>query len=79
MVKLRIKNETKDDKFKRIAESRVNKLLKQFEILRNCSNTQVYSYSDAQTAKIFKAIDDEVRLTKAAFQSQKKTNKGIRL
>lgn len=79
MVKLRIQDETKEEKFRRIAESRVNKLLKQFEILRNCSNTQVYSYSDAQTAKIFKAIDNEVRLTKAAFQSQKRTKKGIKL
>ena len=79
MVKVRIENETKEEKFKRLAESRVNKLLEQFAILRNCSNTQVYSYSEPQINKIFKALEEELRITKAAFQSNKKVRKGIKL
>ena len=79
MVKVRIENETKEEKFKRLAEARVNKLLDQFAILRNCSNTQVYSYSEPQINKIFKALEEELRITKAAFQSNKKVRKGIKL
>ena len=79
MVKVRIENETKEEKFKRLAEARVNKLLEQFAILRNCSNTQVYSYSEPQINKIFKALEEELRITKAAFQSNKKVRKGIKL
>ncbi|MBI3032045.1 hypothetical protein HYY69_01110 [Candidatus Woesearchaeota archaeon] len=79
MVKVRIENETKEEKFKRLAEARVNKLLEQFAILRNCSNTQVYSYSEPQINKIFKALEEELRITKAAFQSNKKARKGIKL
>ena len=79
MVKVRIDNETKEEKFKRIAEARVNKLLEQFAILRNCSNAQVYAYSESQVNKIFKALDEELRITKMVFQGSKKTRRGIRL
>ena len=79
MVKVRIENENKEEKFKRIAEARVNKLLEQFAILRNCSNAQVYSYSEPQIKKIFKALEEELRITKIAFQTNRKTRKGIRL
>ena len=79
MVKVRIENETKEEKFKRIAESRVNKILEQIAILRNCSNTQVYSYSESQVNRIFKALEEELKTTKLAFHGNKKTRRGIRL
>ena len=79
MVKVRIENESKEEKFKRIAEARVNKLLEQFAILRNCSNTQVYSYSEPQINKIFKALEEELRITKVAFHTNRKARRGIRL
>ena len=79
MVKVRIENESKENKFKRIAEARVNKILEQISILRNCSNTQVYDYSESQVNKIFKALDEELRITKMVFQGSKKTRRGIRL
>ena len=79
MVKVRIENESKENKFKRIAEARVNKILEQISILRNCSNTQVYDYSESQVNKIFKALDEELRITKLAFQGSKKNRRGIKL
>ena len=79
MVKVRIENESKENKFKRIAEARVNKILEQISILRNCSNTQVYDYSESQVIKIFKALDEELRITKLAFQGSKKNRRGIKL
>lgn len=79
MVKLKINNETKEAKFKRIAENRVNKILNQLSILRNCANPRTYSYNDLQINKIFKAIEEELKVTKMAFFCNKNRKKGIKL
>jgi len=79
MVKERIDGETKEEKFKRIAEARVNKLLSQFAILRNCSNPRVYSYTDLQINKIFKALEEELRVTRQSFVVNKNKSRGIKL
>ena len=79
MVKIRVNGETKEEKFRRIAEARANKILSLMSLLRNCSSTSTYSYSDSQINKIFKALEDELRLTKLAFQSAKHRKPGIRL
>ena len=79
MVKRKVDGETKEEKFRRIAEARVNKILKQLSILRNCANTQIYSYSDSQITKIFRALEEELRVSKLAFQNNKNRRKGIKL
>ena len=79
MTKIRVSGEGKEGKFKRIAEARVNKLLKQLRVLRNCANTQVYAYTDSQVNKIFRVLDEEVKITKSAFHSQNKTKRRINL
>ena len=79
MVKLKINNETKEAKFRRIAENRANKILNQLSILRNCANPRTYSYNEIQISKIFKAIEEELRITKMAFFSNKNRKKGIKL
>ena len=79
MVKQHIADETKEDKFKRIAEARVNKLLKQFSTLRNCANHRVYSYNDLEVNKIFKALEEELKLTRQFFVNNKGKSRGIKL
>ncbi len=79
MVKERIDGETREEKFKRIAEARVNKMLKQFAILRNCANSRVYSYTDSQVTKIFKALEEELRVTRHSFVNNKTKSRGIKL
>lgn len=79
MVKEHIPGETKEDKFKRIAEARVNKLFKQFSILRNCANSRVYSYTDLQVNKIFKALEEELKVTRQSFVNNKNKSRGIKL
>ena len=79
MVKLKIKGETKEAKFRRIAESRANKILYQLALLRNCANPQVYSYTDVQYKKIFNAIEEELKVTKMAFLSNKNKRRDIKL
>ncbi|MFA6486132.1 MAG: hypothetical protein WCX97_01585 [Candidatus Magasanikbacteria bacterium] len=66
-----IKEENRSARFKRVAERRTKAVLRSIRILGNCSNKSAYQYSDEEIAKIFKAIEDQIRLTKARFQKSK--------
>lgn len=43
--------ETKRSKFIRIAESRTNKIIHMVRLLGNCSNSNVYEYSEEDVKK----------------------------
>ena len=67
-------NETKRERFVRLAEARTNKILDMLKLLGNCSSKSNYEYSDDDVKKIFNAIDREVKNAKAKFngaESQK--------
>lgn len=59
--------ETKRDKFVRLAEARTNKIIDMLQLLGNCSNTSTYDYTQADVDKIFNAIENEVREAKKKF------------
>lgn len=71
MVKKRIENETSQERFKRIAEARANRVLEDLRLLGNCSNKRLYSYSEFDIKKIFNAIDGEIKKTKLMFENKK--------
>ena len=60
-------NETKRERFVRLAENRTNKIINMVQLLGNCSNTSIYEYSDADVEKIFSAIENSVREAKRKF------------
>lgn len=60
--------ETKHEKFVRLAEARTNKIIDTLQLLGNCSNTSVYEYSQEDVNQIFEAIEFEVREAKKKFQ-----------
>jgi len=66
-------DETKHEKFKRIATKRVVEILKKLELLENCSNKSHYSYSDDEIAKIFSTLEKRLKETKSSFRSSKST------
>lgn len=68
MVKPIVENETKSDKFKRIASNRTQKILDNLRILGNCANKGVYEYNDEQVNKIFQTIDREIKRVKDLFK-----------
>lgn len=45
--------ESKEDRFCRVAEARVNKIIKMMRLLGNCSNNAVYAFSPEQVEQIF--------------------------
>ena len=66
--------ETKRDKFVRLAEARTNKIIDMIQLLGNCSNKAVYDYSKEDVKKIFSAIEEELRSAKSKFDTTDSEN-----
>ncbi len=64
--------ETRHGRFKRLALKRTNDILNRIRILGNLSNKSSYDYNDDEVDKIFKAIDEQIKTTKARFRLKKK-------
>ena len=60
-------NETKREKFLRLANARTNKILEMISLLGNLGNTSNYEYTNDDVEKIFKAIEHELKDTKKKF------------
>lgn len=71
--------EGKRDRFKRVAESRTQKILDMMELLGNCSNKNNYEYSEADVKKIVKALEDELSVLKKKFESNIEKNEKFKL
>ena len=59
--------ESKHEKFVRLAESRTNKINDTLQLLGNCANTSFYEYTQDDVEQIFQAIEIEVREAKRKF------------
>lgn len=64
--------ETRHDRFRRVATKRTNDILEKIRILGNCSNKSSYEYTPDEVNKIFNEIDKQLKLTKAKFIVGKK-------
>lgn len=60
-------NETKRERFVRLAEARTNKILDMLRLLGNCSSRSNYEYTDEDVRKIFSAIEHEMKNARAKF------------
>lgn len=70
----------KKNNFKRLAESRTNKILDSMVLLGNLSNTSYYDYSMDQIDEIFNVIEEEMKQQKMRFiEKDKKRRKKFRL
>jgi len=65
--------ETRKQRFERLATRRVNKILNDLRLLGNLSNKSAYDYSEDEINKIFSEIDKTLRIAKAKFHFIKKT------
>ena len=72
MSKRKMEIESTEDRFKRIASKRTNRLLNELRLLGNCANKGVYSYDEKQVIQIFSAVDQETKRVKALFSNHKK-------
>ena len=62
--------ETKRDKFVRLAEARTNKIIDMIRLLGNCSNESQYEYTKKDVNKIFIAIQAELDAAKKRYSKQ---------
>ena len=60
-------NETNADRFKRVAEKRVQNILKALGSLSQLANKRVYEWNKDQLKKIWNAIDNETEKCKRSF------------
>lgn len=62
-----VKGETKEQRFKRIAEKRVQLVLEGLRKLSQCANTRMYRWNDEQLEKIWSVIGKELEKCKHRF------------
>ena len=76
---MKYQNESKRECFVRIAEARTNKIIDMLRLLGNCSNVATYEYTKEDVKKIFVAIEEELKATKAQFDTVATTNSKFKL
>lgn len=59
----------KKSKFVELANKRVNRALKDIQLIGNLSNRQNYDFSDDQAKQIIKVLQQEVDILKLCFQN----------
>ena len=67
----------KEERFLRLAESRMNELIDKFRLVGNLADKRNYSYSDEQARQILKALEEELRNLKAKFSSIEQKEKSF--
>ena len=72
-------NESKRERFVRIAENRTNKIIDMIRLLGNCSNKGNYAYTEEDVKKIFSAIETELKTAKAKFVEVESTERKFKL
>lgn len=61
------KKSTRRERFETVAARRTQKLLDLLDILGNCANKSNYEYTDEDVRKMFTAIENKTKNTKALF------------
>lgn len=60
----------KREKFKELAEKRVNNAMKNIQLIGNLSNTRTYEYDEEDVKKIFKTLREQINLAESKFKSK---------
>ncbi len=63
-----MRGETKETRFIRIAEKRVQRVLDSIRSLSQASNKRMYQWDDKQMKKIWDAIDRELKICRESFE-----------
>ena len=62
--------ESKNDRFVRLAESRVNSVIEKIHLISNLSNRRNYEYSKEEVMELFEAIEIEIQQSKKLFEAE---------
>ena len=64
-----MKGETKEGRFKRVVQKRVQNTLDSLRRLSQCANKRMYQWDENQLDKIFTTIDKELENCKISFKN----------
>jgi len=64
--------ETKEARFQRIAERRVQRVIDSLRSLAQTSNRRMYAWNEGQLKKIWSVIEDELKECKSSFDKSEK-------
>ncbi len=67
----RDRNETPDERFRRVTEARTNSVIDKLRLLGNCSNRRIYSYTKKDVDRIFLVINKQLKEVRFKFNSTK--------
>lgn len=67
---------TKRDKFVELAEARVNRAIKDLQLIGNLSNRSAYEFNEADVRKMFAAIQKAADAAKARFSRDGEASSG---
>lgn len=71
-------SENKQQRFQRLAMSRVNKAIKSIELIGNLGNKSLYESTQDERKKIIKAINDSVAQMKIDLDGNSKKREGFK-
>lgn len=71
--------ESKEARFIRLAEARVNKIIKMIRLLGNLSGSSIYSYTHSQVDQIYAALQTELDKSRKRFATAKTVKKRFSL
>ncbi len=69
--------ETKNERFRRLAESRGNRLIREISLLGNLASQKNYSYSEEEVERLFKPIFQELDKVRALFDTGSKSTRKV--
>jgi len=72
-------NNIRRERFVRIVEIRVNKILYNLDNLGKCSNKKNYQYSDADMKRVFGVIEKKVKEIRELFKTTSKAKNRFKL
>jgi hypothetical protein len=68
MEVMKMKGETKEMRFRRVAEKRVKRVLDSLRSLSQCSNKRMYNWEQEQLKRIWTAIDKAIKECKESYE-----------
>ena len=72
-----LEDEMRSEKFKNLAEKRVNNAIKNINLIGNLANTSYYEYNDEQINKIFAVLKKELDTAQMKFKARPQETAGL--
>ncbi|WP_282006666.1 hypothetical protein [Propioniciclava sinopodophylli] len=71
-------SESRNDRFRRLAQARGDRLIREIALLGNLSNRKNYEYTLEEVASLFEPIEAELAETRALFDPQAPSDRKVK-